>query len=96
MDEYYSIFEPLQAAIPGQNLDRRIPSKSSTILSYDFSNSNSKTVKDKSGNGYHGTLNSKCDVKNSVLTLKNGCEISTPLTSKGKNYTLSFSVKPTS
>lgn len=96
MEEYYSIFEPLQASIPGQNLDRRIPSKTSTILSYDFSSSNSKTVKDKSGNGYHGTLNNNCDVKNSVLTLRNGCEVSTPLTSKGKNYTLSFSVKPTS
>ncbi|KAH9215930.1 glycoside hydrolase [Leptodontidium sp. 2 PMI_412] len=96
MEEYYSIFEPLQASIPGQNLDRRIPSKTSTILSYDFSSSNSKTVKDKSGNGYHGTLNNNCDVKNSALTLRNGCEVSTPLTSKGKNYTLSFSVKPTS
>ncbi|KAG4426064.1 hypothetical protein IFR04_000771 [Cadophora malorum] len=96
MDEYYSIFETLQAVIPGQNLDRRIPSKSSTILSYDFSSSNSKAVKDKSGNGYHGTMNSKCSVKSSVLTLKSGCEVATPLTSKGRNYTLSFSIKPTS
>ncbi|KAE8443659.1 hypothetical protein EG329_001517 [Mollisiaceae sp. DMI_Dod_QoI] len=96
MDEYYSILEPLIAAIPGQNLDRKIPSKSSTILSYDFSSSHGNTISDKSGNGYNGKMIGDCRIKDSVLTLKPGCSVSTPLTSKGRNYTLSFSIKPTS
>jgi hexosaminidase len=94
MDKYFSIFETLHAAIPGQNLDRRIPSKTSTILSYDFSSE--KKVYDKSGNGYDGTIEGDCTVMSSILTLKSGCSITTPLTSKGRNYTLSFSVRPTS
>ena len=100
MDEYYSIFETLHAAIPGQNLDRIIPSKTSTILSYDFSSPLFswifQQVYDKSGNGYDGSIKGGCSVFNSILTLKNGCSVNTPLTSKGRNYTLSFSVKPTS
>lgn len=94
MDEYFSIFETLHAAIPGQNLDRRIPSEAITILSYDFSSE--KKVYDKSGNGYDGIIGGDCTVMSSILTLKSGCSIPTPLTSKGRNYTLSFSVKPTS
>jgi hexosaminidase len=96
MSEYESIFETLHAAIPGQNLDRIIPSKSATILSYDFSSSkNSKIIVDKSGNGYDASVNCCCEVSNSILTLNRGCSVNTPLTSKGKNYTLSFSIKPT-
>lgn len=94
MDEFYSIFETLQAAIPAQNLDRRIPSKSSTIFSYEFTNA--RSVTDRSGNGYDATISGSCTVKNSTLVLAPGCEVNTPLTSKGKNYTLSFSVLPTS
>jgi len=94
MDEYFSFFEKLQAAIPGQNLDRRIISRTRTIFSYDFSNS--AKVYDTSGNGYDGEIEGNCSIENSILTLKNGCSVKTPLTSKGRNYTLSFSVKPSS
>lgn len=94
MEEYESIFDTLHAAIPGQNLDRTIKSKTSTILSYDFSNS--KNVADKSGNGYDGTIKGGCSILKSVLTLKKGCSVQTPLTTKGRNYTLSFSIQPTS
>ncbi|TVY84722.1 Beta-hexosaminidase [Lachnellula suecica] len=104
MEEYNSVFEKLHAAIPGQNLDRRVASKTSTILSYDFSNTLFSAifqkVYDKSGNGYDASLKggilSGCGVFNSVLTLRSGCSLTTPLTSKGRNYTLSFSVKPAS
>lgn len=94
MEEYESIFETLHAAIPGQNLDRTIKSKTSTIFSYNFSDS--KKVVDKSGNGYDGTIKGGCGISKSILTLKSGCGVQTPLTTKGRNYTLSFSVKPTS
>jgi hexosaminidase len=94
MDEYESIIGSLRAAIPGQNLDRKVPSKTSTIFSYDFSNS--KNVVDKSGNGYDGSIKGGCGISRSILTLKQGCSVQTPLTTKGRNYTLSFSTKPTS
>lgn len=94
MHEYFSIFETLHAAIPGQHLDRRIDSRTNTILSYDFSSTG--TVYDKSGNGCDGTIKRDCSVADSVLTLRMGCSVTTPLTSKGRNYTLAFSVRPTS
>lgn len=93
--EYDSIFSKLHAAIPGQNLDRRVKSKSDTILKYTFKNTSEDTVKDSSGNGYDGTLHG-CTVKDSAVHFENGCYIETPLSSKGRDYTLSFSVKPTS
>ncbi|TVY53035.1 Beta-hexosaminidase [Lachnellula cervina] len=97
--EFNSIFENLHAAIPGQNLDRVVKSKTNTILSYDFSEPTTwwtKTVRDKSGNGYDGIISGNCSVTESVLQLSSGCAINTPLLSKGRNYMLSFSVKPTS
>lgn len=95
MDEYYDILETLIAAIPAQNLERKIPSKTSTILSYDFASTHANTILDRSGNDYTGKILGDCSIKHSILTLKPGCSISTPLTSKGRNYTLSFSVNPT-
>ncbi|KAJ6111990.1 hypothetical protein N7523_008051 [Penicillium sp. IBT 18751x] len=79
-DEFNSVFDTLHALIPAQNLDRKIPSQTDTILKYIFDDS-SNTVIDHSGNGYHGTTD---------VTWK------TPLGSKGRDYTLSFRVKPTS
>lgn len=98
LNEYEKIFEPLLAAAPAQNLDRRILSKSDVILNYTFSGINrgsSSTVKDTSGNGYDGSLHG-CTYANSMLLLSGGCYLETPLGSKGRNYTLSFSVNPSS
>mgnify|MGYP000858938026 CR=1 FL=1 len=96
-EEYDSIFEKLHAAIPGQNLDRRIPSRSDVILSYKFGiDDNNKVVKDHSGNGYHGILHGRgCKIQDSALYFSGDCYLETPLGSKGRNYTLSFSIKPT-
>lgn len=99
LSEFESIFETLHATIPAQNLDRVIKSKTSTIFSYDFTDVISRfsqTIKDKSGNGYDGKVSGGCKISNSVLQLTKGCTVTTPLSSKGRNYTLSFSVKPTS
>lgn len=94
-DEYNAIFNTLHAAVPGQNLDRSIASKSSTILSYSFRNqSHLPIVKDSSGNNYDGTTN--CRIIEDSLALAPSCSLSTPLSSKGRNYTLSFSIYPTS
>ncbi|KAJ6444040.1 beta-hexosaminidase [Purpureocillium lavendulum] len=51
--------------------------------------------RDKSGNNYHGRLHGEgCKVTGSTLSLAGKCHIETPLKSKGRDYTLSFSVKP--
>ncbi|KAJ5766805.1 uncharacterized protein N7511_004421 [Penicillium nucicola] len=92
--DYASVFDRLQAAVPAQNLDRRIPSKSDTILHYTFDRS-SDIVTDHSGNGYNGKLHG-CKISGSTLHFANGCYLETPLGSKGRDYTLSFKVKPTS
>lgn len=66
------------------------------IFSYDFSKTKSRTAFDASGNGFDGTLSPKCKKSGSSLILGSDCSVSTPLTTKGRNYTLSFYIKPTS
>jgi hexosaminidase len=97
-DEYASILPTLQAAIPGQNLDRRVASVGDELLNYDLSSKHSfyiqdmKTtiIKDDSGNGYNATTN--CKVGSTLLVLQ-GCVMDTPLQSKGRNNTLTFTIK---
>lgn len=99
LPEYESIFPALQAAVPGQNLDRRIASKTSTILQYTFEEGLLEflpIVPDVSGNNYDGHLYDGAEVRNGVLYLNGKGYLQTPLGSKGRNYTLSFSVMPTS
>ncbi|KAJ5820335.1 hypothetical protein N7474_005926 [Penicillium riverlandense] len=91
---YNNVFAKLHAAVPGQNLDRSIPSKNQTILHYAFEQDNAKTVRDHSGNGYDGTVHG-CKIRNGQVHFENGCYVETPLGSKGRDYTLSFYVKPT-
>lgn len=102
-EEYTTIYEKLQIAAPGQNLDRRVESKTSTILSYRFTmkpppyygykSFNDSVIKDLSGNGYDAKTN--CSMGNGTLLFSKGCAVSTPLKSKGLNYTLSFTLKQT-
>jgi hexosaminidase len=96
-NEYDTIFDDLHTVIPGQNLDQSIPSKSDTILHYRFDamDKSSSVVRDFSGNGYDGIVRG-CQVINSSIHFADGCYLETPLASKGRNYTLSFWVKPTS
>jgi hexosaminidase len=96
MPEYNEIFETLRNIVPGQNLEKSVESKGTEILSYDFSSSKDSLVVDKSGNGYDGTVKGDCKFSNSVLSLGKGCSVEMPLLTKGRNYTLSFSVNPTS
>ncbi|KAH8817293.1 glycoside hydrolase superfamily [Xylogone sp. PMI_703] len=99
LSEYESVYPKLQAAVPGQNLDRRIASKSSTILHYTFNEGIFgllPVVPDVSGNKYDGSLHGGAKVRNGALYLNGNGYLQTPLGSKGRNYTLSFSVMPTS
>lgn len=103
-DEYALVFGVLHAAVPGQNLDRAIPSRGATIVEYDFTAA-SDPLADLSGNGYDAAVTegaSGCDAATVAagggqpLKLAGGCAVETPLGSKGRNYTLSFSIRPTS
>lgn len=95
--DYAQLFSALQPAVPEQNLDLRVPSKGNTVLLYKFGSRacSDSFVRDQSGNRYHGTLQHGATVSNGSVRF-NGDEssIKTPLTSKGRNYTLSFSVRP--
>lgn len=76
-DQFDAGFPILQRAAPGQNMNRIIPSKTALVLEYDLtklSTGSSIRVPDGSGNGYDGAL------RNGVIT--------TPLTSKGHNFTM--------
>jgi hexosaminidase len=99
--DYDALFDVLQPAAPGQNLDRAIISKGSTIVEYKFrplpqpfGGSDSQTVKDLSGNGYDAKTN--CSIVKGAVRFENGCSVETPLTSKGRDYTLSFNLRQTS
>lgn len=97
LEEYEGVFDTIHAAIPAQNLDRSIRSQSDTIAHYKFDSHprNLGKINDYSGNGYHATLRG-CSISNSEVKFDGKCYVETPLQSKGRNYTLSFSVKPTS
>lgn len=97
--QYDGVMNRLQAAVPGQNLERKVKSKTRTILSYGFSrcSNGQNRVKDNSGNNYHGRLRGQgCKFANKSMVFSGNCSIETPLGSKGRDYTLSFSVKPSS
>ncbi|OBT86725.1 hypothetical protein VE02_06268 [Pseudogymnoascus sp. 03VT05] len=97
LEEYEGVFDTIHAAIPAQNLDRSIRARSDTIAHYKFDShpKNLGKINDYSGNGYHATLHG-CSISNSEIKFDGKCYIETPLQSKGRNYTLSFSIKPTS
>ncbi|OSD03296.1 glycoside hydrolase family 20 protein [Trametes coccinea BRFM310] len=79
-DAFLAGYPPLEAAAPGQNLDRLIPSKGAVVVDYDLTtHSASARVEDRSGNGYDAR------VVDDVLR--------TPLGSKGFNYTLLLRAK---
>ncbi|KAI1346602.1 beta-hexosaminidase [Xylaria sp. FL0043] len=99
-DEFATVFPALRASVPGQNLERSIPSKSSTILRYGDKSgepadasprdaSSSRRVKDLSGNGYDAYTNC-AQTSNNTLLITPTCSLMTPLSSKGRNYTLSL------
>jgi hexosaminidase len=92
-----------KVVIPGQNLDRAIKTKTSTILQYDFADADVvrdgsgavTTVRDRSGNGYDAKVTGATVSNGTISFTGNNSFLTTPLNSKGFNYTLSFSIRPT-
>ncbi|KAJ7688218.1 putative beta-hexosaminidase [Mycena olivaceomarginata] len=84
--QYDSVFGALHAVIPGQNLDRAIKSEGD--------GDGVVPAADSSGNGYDGICHA-CSVSDGVASFASPASLlTTPLSSKGRNYTLSFSIKP--
>ncbi|TGJ84957.1 hypothetical protein E0Z10_g3797 [Xylaria hypoxylon] len=97
-EEFLTVFPTLRALAPAQNLERSIVSKSSTILRYDSKSSTQgyvsdmsrgKRVSDFSGNDYDASTNC-ARTSNNTLLVTPDCSLKTPLSSKGRNYTLTL------
>jgi hexosaminidase len=99
--EFDDILSKLHKSIPGQNLDRSIPSKSPVILAYQFptfpkdGQMNEKrllSIPDLSGNDYHAETSCSLTCRG-TLAITPSCALITPLSSKGRDYTLTIVVK---
>ncbi|KAK8008426.1 beta-hexosaminidase [Apiospora marii] len=95
--EFASVLDRLHPKIPGQNLERSIPSQLSKIFEYDLhspaaAEGGQTQLDDLSGNNYHATTD--CPVTTTGgLAISGGCTLRTPLSSKGRDYTLSLELK---
>lgn len=85
--DFGSVFDTLHSAIPGQNLDRTIPSDGEVVFNYTFASNTSFT--DASPNGF--SVETDCASSGGLLALSPSCSVVTPLSSKGRNYTLTLS-----
>ncbi|XWX02413.1 hypothetical protein V2A60_010450 [Cordyceps javanica] len=89
-EQYSNWFSKLLAKIPNQDLERRIPSKHNTIFSYDLRKVKGESIADKSGNKYDAKTT--CKAADDGIVMSPECDITTPWSSKGRNYTLSLTV----
>ena len=90
--EFAKVFPALHPYIPAQNLDRAIPSKGDMIFDYKLDRVEGHgMVKDNSKNGYDARTN--CGHTKSGISVTPHCSLTTPWSSKGRNYTLSMSLK---
>ncbi|OAR01217.1 hypothetical protein LLEC1_00177 [Akanthomyces lecanii] len=88
--QYSSWLSKLLAKIPDQNLERRIPSTQSTIFSYDMRKFDGGSVTDKSGNKYDAKTT--CKGADDGISMSPNCDITTPWSSKGRNYNLTLTL----
>lgn len=89
-EQYFKWFGKLVEKIPAQNLERKIPSKQDTIFSYDLSKVKGETIPDNSANKYDAKTT--CKAADGSLSISPDCDITTPWSSKGRNYTLSVTL----
>ncbi|KAL6863341.1 hypothetical protein ACO1O0_003590 [Amphichorda felina] len=90
-DQFPTVFDKLHPHIPGQNLERAVDSQGATVFEYDLTSQSSQDVPDRSPNGYDAKT--ACEATGSSLRITPDCGLQTPLGSKGRNYTLSASLK---
>lgn len=89
-DQYSNWLSKLLARIPDQDLERRIPSKQNTIFSYDLRKFKGGSVIDTSGNKYDAKTT--CKGADDGISVSPDCDITTPWSSKGRNYKLSLTL----
>ncbi|KAI8966811.1 glycoside hydrolase family 20 protein [Daldinia sp. FL1419] len=99
--EFATAFAALQPVAPAQNLDRAIPSVGVTVFNYTSRSVPQTpypthpgpwadtTVLDSSGNGYDAVANCPLTA-NTTVSIDASCALTTPLSSKGRDYTLSL------
>ncbi|OAA52149.1 Glycoside hydrolase, superfamily [Cordyceps fumosorosea ARSEF 2679] len=89
-DQYSNWLSKLVAKVPNQNFERRIPSKQNLIFSYDLRKVKGDSITDKSGNKYDAKTT--CKTADDGIVMSADCDITTPWSSKGRNYTLSLTL----
>ncbi|MGL5245022.1 MAG: discoidin domain-containing protein, partial [Sarcina sp.] len=82
------------STIPNVNLTYKVPSKTSTVVSYSFEDSNLQIVTDSSGNNYNAVVNNVTSVVGKLgkaIQLNGGSSyIKTSLDNIGPNYTVTM------
>lgn len=91
-DQFADAFPKLHPYIPGQDLERTVDSDGTTIFDYDLKKEPAEAVKDQSPNAYDAETTCESSGSSS-LKITPDCSFKTPLSSKGRNYTLSLSLK---
>lgn len=89
--QFDEVFPKLHPYIPAQNLERAVSSKGDLIFDYKITGKGSTRIKDSSRNGYDAKTS--CKRKGDALSITPDCSVTTPLSSKGRNYTLNLSLK---
>ena len=96
--DFHRVFAALHPLVPGQNLERRVPSATPTILNYTFMDlafaEAGMIVKDSTPNGYHALTDCAMSI-NGDLDMDPGCSLVTPVATKGRNYTLTLNIRLT-
>ncbi|OTB07941.1 glycoside hydrolase family 20 protein [Hypoxylon sp. CI-4A] len=102
--KFNSAFATLHPYIPAQNLDRAVPSTGPTIFNYTAKSTQENdyfttitsweetAVIDQSANGYDASTNCPLTA-DSTLSISSSCTFETPLSSKGRDYTLSLQLR---
>ncbi|OAQ97582.1 hypothetical protein LLEC1_06201 [Akanthomyces lecanii] len=88
--QYNDVLPKLWGHIPAQDLERIVPSKGSNIFEYNFIGKG-KSIQDLSPNGYHATTD--CGRSSTTVLITPNCSMTTPLDSKGRDYTLSMTIQ---
>jgi len=95
--DFDGAFELLHPFVPAQNLDRAIPSQGKTIFNYTITPADSRqevsrVLKDTSPNGYNASTDCLTSAAG-ALKIASNCSLVTPLSSKGRDYTLVLNLK---
>ncbi|KAM3511039.1 hypothetical protein MY11210_005316 [Beauveria gryllotalpidicola] len=89
-DQFETVFPKLVGQVPAQNLERTVPSQGSSIFEYNFVGQG-QTIQDMSPNKYDATTD--CNRTATTVLITPQCSLTTPLDSKGRNYTLSMTIQ---